>query len=315
MKRHPFMWLILCSAVFSMMSMTAAMANDRLLVFVSILPQKYFTERIAGDRADVRVLVGPGQSPATYDPTPRQMADLSKALVFFRIGVPFETSLIPKIAGSHKNLMIVDTRTGIELREMHEEHDSNEKSGHAAHDGQTEHDAPNEEHHDHEGEPDPHIWLDPILVKTQARTIAQALIKLDPEGEAAYRENLNDFLTDLDKLHGELSETLAPLKGQTIFVFHPAYGYFTDRYGLKQEAVETGGKQPSAKRLAALIEKAKRANVRVIFVQPQFDKANAETIAAAIDGAVIPLNPLAEDYISNLRDMARKIKAALSSGT
>jgi zinc transport system substrate-binding protein len=125
---------------------------------------------------------------------------------------------------------------------------------------------------------------------------------------------LEKFQADLDQVNAKIARVLAPMKGKEIFVFHPAYGYFTHRYGLKQVAVETGGKEPSAKQLAALIDKAKAANVKVIFVQPQFDKKNAETVAKTIGGAVVSLNPLAVDYIKNLDEMASKVESALSKG-
>ncbi len=270
-------------------------------VFVSILPQKYFVERVGGDLVNVSVLVGPGQSPATYEPTPRQMSELSKAKIFFRIGVPFERSLVPKIESTFKNLAVVDTRKGIRLRRMAEKH---------AHDGKEHGEHHKDEHRDEAGAPDPHIWLDPILVNTQAKSICDALSNVDPQHAEMYRKNLEDFQNDLDKTNVRIAKVLAPLKGTVVFVFHPAYGYFTDRYGLKQVAVETGGKEPTARQLAALIDRAKQAGAKVIFVQPQFDRRNAETIAKAIGGAVVSLDPLSPDYLQNLNDMASRIEAA-----
>ena len=280
-------------------------AAAEIKAFVSILPQKYFVERIGGNLVEVAVLVGPGQSPATYEPTPRQMAELSKAKVLFRIGVPFENSLLPKITSTFKDLVIVDTREGIKLRKMSSDHE-HKKDKHRK-----------EEEDDHRhgaGTLDPHIWLDPILVKTQAKTICEALSKLDSKNAKVYQQNLKKFLSNLDQVDVKIGRALAPMKGKEILVFHPAYGYFAHRYGLKQVAVETGGKEPSAKQLAALIEKAKAAGVKVIFVQPQFNKNNAETVARAIGGAVVSLNPLAVDYIKNLEEMASKVESALSKG-
>lgn len=300
--------------------------SPKYRAFVSILPQKYFVERVGGDLVHVSVLVGPGRSPHTYEPTPRQMAELAKARIFFRIGVPFENSLMPKIESTFKDLTVVDLREGIKLRTMdvEDEHHDEEKptqagkepQGHRG-EGNREGKEParEEDDHTHEaGERDPHIWLDPLLVKIQAKTICDALTKLAPKNANVYQKNLRKFQDDLDRINATVTEALAPLKGKELFVFHPAYGYFSDRYGLKQEAVETGGKEPSAKQLSALIAKAKAAGVRVIFVQPQFDRKNAETIAKAIGGAVVSLDPLAADYIKNLRDMAQKVRSALSKG-
>lgn len=288
-------------------------------VFVSILPQKYFVERVGGDLVKIAVLVGPGQSPATYEPTPRQMSQLSEAKIFFSIGVPFEVSLLPKIESTFKSLTVIDTRKGVKLRKMAEEHNHDSEAEHRHEDQHSErsghrdrHDAAAENEHHHEaGTPDPHIWLDPVLVKTQAENICDALSKIDPEHAELYHKNLKDFQNDLDQINAKIAQALAPLKGKVIFVFHPAYGYFADRYGLEQKAVETGGKEPSARQLAALIDKAKRAKVKVIFVQPQFDRKNARVIATAIGGAVVPLDPLSPDYLKNLELMASRVRSAL----
>ena len=278
----------------------------KLSVVVSILPQAYFVERVGGDRVAVDVLVGPGQSPHTYDPTPRQLEGISHARVYFRIGIDFENGLVPRIERMFKNVKVVDTRRNVPLRTMTADEAEAEKShaGHEEHGGHAEGDAA-------AGQPDPHIWLNPLLVKTQAQTICDTLAELDPDHADTYRRNLAAFDADLDRVHAQVAEALAPLKGQAIFVFHPAFGYFTDAYGLKQIPVEIGGKEPTARQLAGLIDRAKAAGVKVIFVQPQFARKSAGAVAAAIDGVVVPLDDLARDYLKNLEDVAAKVKAAL----
>ena len=269
-------------------------STGKIEAFASIVPQAYFVERIGGGRVEVQALAKPGSSPATYEPTPRQMAALSEAKLFFRIGVPFENAFLPKIEETMKGLRIVDTRKGITLREMKAHH----------HHGEC-------EDHQHKGGDDPHIWLNPRLVKLQARTIADALIEVDPDGKDVYEKNLAAFLKDLDALDAKLTEALAPVKGKTFLVFHPAWGYFADAYGLKQEPIEIEGKEPSAQQLARIIEQAKKEDVRIIFVQPQFSQASAQTVAKAISGAVVPIDPLARDYIGNLQSVATKVSATL----
>ncbi len=264
----------------------AAAEADRITVFTSILPQEYFVDRVGGDRVQAQALVTPGSSPATYEPTPRQMAALSEATIFFRIGVPFENAFVPKIEGMAKGPRIVDARKGITLREM-------------------------KAHHNGNGGTDPHIWLSPRLVKVQARTIADALIDVDPEGRATYEKNLGAFVEDLDALDAHLVEALAPVKGKVFMVFHPAWGYFADAYGLEQTPVEIEGKDPSGQRLARVIEMAKSEGARFIFVQPQFSTKSAERVAEAIDGAVVPIDPLARDYVANLERVAAAIHEAL----
>ena len=259
--------------------------TDRIKAFVSILPQADFVERIGGPHVEVEVLVGPGQSPATYEPTPKQMARLGEARVLFRIGTPFEKGFIGKVAETHKNLEIVDTRKGVGLRYF-------KGSG-------------------GEEVPDPHIWLDPVRVSIQAATICEALTRFAPGFREEFEKNLAAFQKDLDRVDQRIARILAPLKGSTFYVFHPAFGYFGDRYGLTQIAVEMAGKEPTPRQLAGLIERARKDGVRVIFVQPQYARKEAEAIAREIEGAVVPINPLPRDYLGNLQKIADALKAGL----
>lgn len=273
---------------------------DKVRVFVSILPQEYFVERVGGDHVEVKALVRPGHSPATYSVTPSQMVDLARADLFFSTGVPFENALIPRIKANLKKLKIVDTTQGITRRKMNA--DTGADHHHDHHSGC-----------DHSGEGlDPHVWMNPLLVKQQAATICAALCTEDPDNAEKYRKNLKTFSSDLDELNRKLKKALAPVKGRDIFVFHPAYGYFADAYGLKQVAVEAGGKEPSARELISLIKNARKQKVRVVFVQPQFSDKSARVIAREINGTVCKLDPLARDYIKNMTRIARRITHGIS---
>ena len=279
--------------------------GGKIEVFVSIAPQAYFVQRIGGDRLDVSVLVPPGKSPATYAPSSEQMVKLSRASLLFTVGVPFESTLIPKIKAMAPGLDIVDTRRGIALRTF-------EDSGELNHDVTDEHES--EQAHSHGREAiDPHIWMSPKLVKLQAGTMCDALCALAPADASFFKNNLDSFERDLDLLDKKIAQVLLPLRGQTLFVFHPVFGYFADAYGLKQLAVERGGKTPKGKDLASFIQLARENQVRVIFVQPQFDQRVAAKIAAAIGGAVVPLDPLARDYMENLSRMAQTIETSLGA--
>jgi zinc transport system substrate-binding protein len=194
------------------------------------------------------------------------------------------------------DLAIVDTRQGIALRLQEEHEEGEEEEGHAG---------------EEEGGPDPHVWMSPRLAIRQAQTIRDALIRLDPAGENTYRANYERFASELREVDRQLSESLAPLRGKELLVYHPAFGYFAEDYGLKQVAVQTGGKEPTARQLARLIEQARERGVRVVFVQPQFSQAGARAVAEAIGGAVVPLDDLPSDYMANLREMSKKIQEAL----
>jgi zinc transport system substrate-binding protein len=277
---------------------TVKPGDPALGVFVSILPLAYFVERIGAERVQVETLVKPGQEPHTFEPTPQQMVRLAEAQLFFRIGVEYENSLLPRIESTMKGLAVVDCRTGIKLRHLET------RAGDEDNDGE------HEEHGEHGGT-DPHIWLSLRNAIRIAGTIRETLVHLDPAGKDLYDRGHDDLVDDLKALDQRISETLAPVRGRPFFVFHPAFGYFAADYGLEQIAVETGGTQPSARQLARLIEEAQEAGVRVIFVQPQFSQKSAEIVATEIGGAVVPIDPLAGDYIENLERMAGAVEEGL----
>ncbi len=276
-------------------------APAKPLVAVSILPQAYFVERIAGGIVEPLVIVGPGQSPHSYEPTPRQMAELSRAAAWFSLGVEFERALGPKLASLYPSMRVVDTTVGVRFRTLEAHH----------HDGEDDEDHDEaEEHGEGDGGLDPHIWLGRDSVKAQAAAIRDGLSALYPEHAPAFSANYNDFSKELDELFDALKRELAALRGTPAFVFHPAFGYFFDEFGIRQEAVETGGKEPTQKALAELIAKAKAEGAKVVFVQAQFPSNAATAVAAAIGGQVVSIDPLARDWMDNLRRMAEALRKA-----
>jgi zinc transport system substrate-binding protein len=259
-------------------------------VFVSIEPLAYFAEQIGGSEFDIHVLVASAQSPATYEPTARQMAALAESKAFFTIGVPMEQTLVPRLRSSMPAVRIVDTREGIELIEL-------ESSG---------------REHGH-GATDPHIWLDPARARMMAHNIYRALADLEPDLEPVLAGNLRELNADLDLLAAELTGLLAPVRGRTIVVFHPAYGYFADAFELKQVAIEAGGVTPGSKHLAEVVDMARARGVNAIFVQPQFSSATANAVATSIGATVVNLDPMARDYPENMRKIAGRIRSALQA--
>ena len=259
---------------------------EKVRVFVSILPQRFFVERIAGGRAVVSVMVPPGQSPHSYEPSPKQIQDLGLASVYFSAGVEFEKAFLPVIASNLPDLPILDSTAGI-TRRMLEAYGSEEKG------------------------PDPHVWLGLDEGRIIADNVLKGLAEAAPRYAAEFESNYRDLLKDIDRIKGELAAVLAPLKGKTLLVYHPAFGYFADNFGLRQEAVETGGTEPTARQLEAIIRKARQEGVHVIFVQPQFAKKSAETVAKAINGSVVPIDPLSADWLKNLENIAAIVRNGL----
>jgi len=266
--------------------------TDRYLsVVVSIVPQIYFVERIAGALATVDVLAPPNHTAETHQVTPRQMDTLSGADVYFRIGMPFETALVKRLESTCPALKIVDTREGVTLLSAVCNHDEDDD-------------------HRHEGD-DPHIWLDPLRVKIQARTIAASLSKLTPQHKETFETNLEIFEKDLEILHHRLGEILAPVKGKVIYVYHPAFAYLAETYGFEQRSIEMEGKDPGSKRLYELIDEIKRAGVKVIFDQPQFAESSVQVIAQEAQVKVVVLNDLMEDYITGMEALANAIAGSV----
>jgi len=266
-------------------------AAGKTTVFVSILPQAYFVERIGAERVEVKVLVGPGQSPHSYEPTPKQMAMLTDADIYFKIGLPFEDRVFHKITGITKNILVCDTTRGIKLLPL-------DKGDEAA--------------HGHGGRQDPHIWLEPMRIKAQAGIICAALCARDPLHADDYRKNLMRFTADLFVLDAEIRKKLEPFRGRDFFVFHPAFGYFAEAYGLAQVAIETAGKEPGSKSLAAVLDRAQKSGATVIFAERQFSSKSAEAVARQIGAQVIILDPLARDCFQNLTLLADRIASSFS---
>lgn len=294
-------------------------AQEPLRIHVSVLPQKYFVEQIARDLAEVDVLVTPGKSPTTYSPSPDQIRRLARADVYFRIGVPFENGFLHKLASIAPDIQVVDTRKGINLRDMeahiHEKDDPDETDKHAPlHEPEalTHGDKVSDSGHGNVDGKDPHTWMNPLLVKQQAKTIADTLSELAPQHKDRFQANFRQFSQKLDQLYNRLHMLLAPLAGDNFFVFHPAFGYFADVFDLNQIPVETMGRSPKGKELSAIIKLARQEKARVIFVQPQFDAHTARKIAQAVNGAVVSIDPLAYDYLNNMAQMADTISNALT---
>jgi zinc transport system substrate-binding protein len=284
-----FLQIIFTVFLFTLPGQLFAGAQEKLAVFVSIPPQKWLCEQLGREHVETKVLLAKGQEPHGFDPSPRQIQALSGADLFFTVGLSFEREITRRLHRGSSPLKIVDTSENIEKIPM----DSNDHG------------------HHHEAIPDPHVWLSPPNMKTMAASMAAALIEQDPDNQPLYKKNLwlvNDLLDDLDQ---SLEKELSPYKGTAFFVFHPAFGYFAHRYHLHQEAVETGGKSPTPKQLFALIRKARKEGVKVIFVQPQFDPGSAKNVAKGIGGKVVPLDSLAENVVENMGKMGVAIANAL----
>ena len=293
-KTLTFISFLVITAALMACSPRQAVDSGKIAVTVSILPQKYFVERIAGDLVDVNVMVGPGEEPHTFEPQPSQMEALSNSQIYFTIGVEFEDAWLAKFKNANPEMKFVDTSAGIEKVALLES-PSNQSATTS----------------NHEGELDPHIWLSPANVKVIARTITDTLSSNDPQNSSVYQNNLESFLTDIDNLDQEIRNSLDTLSTRQFITFHPAWGYFARDYDLEQIAIEVGGNEPSASELANLVSYAKENDIHFIFAAPEFSTKSAETIANEINGQVILIDPLAEDWLENMKNIAQSLSNTL----
>ena len=275
--------------------------GEPIIVAVSVVPQAEFVEKVGGDKVKTVVIIPPGADPHTYELSPKEVQEISKASMFVTVGIgmPFEEGWIENFESMDSGTLIVNCSKGIELRKL-AEHDH---EGEAEHNESLEAGNENKTDEDHE-ELDPHIWTSPANAKIMVEDIYEGLVQLDPENEAYYAQNRDAYLEELDALDARIREKLEGREERNFMVYHPSWGYFAAEYNLTMIPVEVEGKEPSAKDLAKLVDLAKEKKVKVIFVQTQFNPRSAEVVAQEIGGEVVAVDPLAKDYIANMDNVS-----------
>ncbi len=264
-------------------------------VVVSILPLAEFVEKIGGDRVAVTVMVPPGASPHNYEPTPQQLRQVSEARMYVKLGAPieFEIMMLDKLIALNPNMTVVNAGAGIILRSNdNHDHDNDHHHGHGS-------------GHDHHTGSDPHTWLSVRNALIMIDNIYGGLSSIDPARGESYTANYQQYRGILESLDHELTTDLTSKKQRRFIVYHPAWGYFADDYGLEQIAVEIKGKEPPAQAISKLIKRAKDGDIKIIFASPQFSAKGAEIIARSIGGQVVFIDPLAKDYVLNLKTIGR----------
>jgi zinc transport system substrate-binding protein len=281
------------AGLFSFFQSAVGQTNRPIEAFTGIPPVAYIVERVGGERVHVQAILKPGDNPHTFEPMPRQMISLDRAGLYFSIGLPFEQRLVQKLQNGPFGLRVVHAEEGILKFPLHEHptvsYTGYESKGISGSVG------------------DPHIWLSPPLLRIQAQNVFEGLKSTDPQSEAYYRRNLGRFMSDLDVLDHWISQKLVPFRGMAFFVFHPAFGRYADAYGLRQIAIEMEGKSPSPKQLSAFVAIAKRENISVVFVEPQFESRSASAIADAMGGEIEKLDPMERDVLGNLHIITDRV--------
>ena len=259
-------------------------------VYASVMPQADIMKRIGGELVEVGMLIGPGQDAHTYDPSPREIERLAAAELLFTTGLEYEARIVGTLQRSARTVRIVDLTQGITLREIEAHY----------HDPSVP--------HSHDNEPgDPHIWLGPAEVRRQAQTIRDAFTAARPDWEEQFQQGYERFLDEVDELERELQELLAPMRGASILVYHPAFGYFTDHFGIVQLAIQAGGREPSPRQLEKTIELALEAGVDVVFTQPEYDDVASRAVARAIGARTVLISDLGDDWPQLMRQIGHAI--------
>lgn len=239
---------------------------------VTIEPLRYFAEALAGGHFEVNCMVPEGNSPETYDPTPRQLVKLTKSRAYLRIGhIGFEQAWMERLEANAPGMQVFDTSRGISL--IRDE-------GHA-HGG-----------HSHAGGVEPHIWNSPANARIIVRNVCDALCRLDSANASFYTSRLDSLNRVINRTDSIVRQLLAEGGQRAFLIYHPALSYFARDYGLTQLCLEEGGKEPSPAHLKQLIATCRAKGVRTIFVQKEFDSRNAELAAKEIGAKLVVINPL-----------------------
>ncbi|MEG0894670.1 MAG: zinc ABC transporter substrate-binding protein [Oscillospiraceae bacterium] len=258
--------------------------SEKPIIAVTIVPEIDFVKAVCGDLYEVVALVPPGNSPENYEPTPMEMEKFSQALIYFSIGVPTEeNNIMPNVSKDTKVVKLDET-----VKTLYGELTL----------GNTR---------------DPHIWLSPNRVMTMVNNIRMQLSELDPNNAELFEKNAIKYMTELQNVQKEIEDSLANIENRKIIVYHPAFGYFCDDFKLEMVALEEEGKEATAKSLTKIIDMAKNEGIKVIFYQEEIDSSQSKAFAEEIGGKTCMLSPLSQNYIENLKLMAKTIVEAYNA--
>jgi zinc transport system substrate-binding protein len=264
---------------------------EKPVISVSILPQRYFIEMLAGDRVEVNVMVPPGASPATYEPTMAQLGYLDRSALYMRIGyVGFELSWMEKILSVNPSMKVADLSRGVELIRGEEQRDQNRHPGHS-----------------HTGV-DPHIWMSARNARVIASNTYASLLEVLPAEQDLLSFNLSKLLKEIDSLDHAIAAMLDGLDHRGFMIYHPALSYFARDYNLQQYALEVEGKTPSPAHMKEMSDLGRERQITTIFLQQQFDVKSARVLADEIGARVVRIDPLDPDWKNQMLTIATRLK-------
>jgi len=294
MFRNSFNLYILFSALLLVSCRHKPDENAKIQVTVSILPQKYLVNYIAGDKFEVQVMQPAGANHETYEPAPRDMQKISSSKLYLALGaLDFELAWLDRFKASNPAMQVINTSKGIVMLGGH------------SHDNEESHETADHKNYNI----DPHTWLSPACMKIQAGNICNAIAAVDTSNSKLYAENLIKFTLLADSVDQIIRAKLAGSEGKFILIFHPALAYFARDYNLVQISIERDGKEPSPAFMTELVKTAKDKGIKSIFISKEFDTRNAEAIAREINAKVVVFDPMAENWPENMVHLANLIAA------
>jgi zinc transport system substrate-binding protein len=279
--------LILISIIAIISCNSNTSKNDKKILSVSIYPQKYFIEQLAGDLFEVNVLIPSGASPATYEPTPKQLTEISKSEIYFQIGeLIFEKVWLSNFQNNNKKLKVINLSENIVFEESIDDHSHS---------------------HSHKHSVDPHIWMSAKKTQIIIDNLYNSLVKNYPEYTDTFNVNYNKLKEAISNVDRLFINKTQELKQKNFLIFHPALTYLANDYGLTQISIEFEGKEPSPVHLKKIIEKARNLEIKTIFVQKEFNKENAQAIAKEINAQIVEIDPLGYDWKKTMIDILNKL--------
>lgn len=278
---------IMAIAVAAMTLMSCARNIDsKPVITVSIQPQKYFLEKIAGDRWEVKCLLSNGANPESYDPAMTHLLNLESSKAYFRMGnIPFESAIINKVHNNNPALRIYNNSDGIEIISGTHSHGDIK----------------------HTDAPDPHTWTSVKNARIIARNMYEAMTDLDPEHKNTYSKNYRNLIQSLDSLDASLDSILSPCRGKAFVVWHPSLSYFARDYGLRQISLSPEGKEASVNMMQEAVDSARASGAEVLFFQKEIDSRQAETANEQIGTEMVSINPLSYNWNKEIINIANAI--------
>lgn len=289
MKKYLLLCFVICVALFT--QSCGSKGEQKLTITVSLEPQKYFLDKIVGDKIQVECLLANGANPENYEPSMENLMQIERSAAYIKMGnVGFEQVLVDKLKQNNSSLKVYDASKGIEG--ITGTHDCCEHHGH---------------HHHHDASVDPHTWTSVKNAKIIAKNMYDVVLAVDEANKDFYKANYDKLVASLDSLDEYATKKLANVENRSFLVWHPSLSYFARDYGLNQITIGQIGKELSPIQLQEKIDKARNSNAKIFFFQKEYDSRQASVLNEQIGTTMITINPLSYEWEDEIRRIVDEI--------